>query len=78
VFRVTEALRAMLIPNVPDEDADQKLMYVSVSGLVPAQDDHSGSLLIDTSPPETDPQVTDSRVVTDETFDVPAEPGSPV
>jgi hypothetical protein len=65
-------------PNVPLVEADQNDRPVTVSGSVPAQFVHSGSFDAATLPPLAEPQVTASRVVTDDTFAVPAAPGAPV
>jgi hypothetical protein len=76
---VTELDRAMENPNVPDELADQNEMSVSVSGDVPAQADHAGAVpFVTTEPDDADAQVAAGRVVTDDTFAVPADPGAPV
>jgi hypothetical protein len=64
--------------KVPPLEAVQNEMSVSTSPLVPAHELHPGWLLAETDPPEAEPQVTASRVVTDDTFAVPAVPGSPV
>jgi hypothetical protein len=78
VSMVTGELRSMDSPNAPDVLADQNEMSVSVSGEVPAQFVHSGSLLAATDPADALPHVTASRVVTDDTFAVPFAPGAPV
>lgn len=64
--------------NVPDVDAVQNERSVSTSPLVPAHEPHPGWLLAETDPPEGEPQVTGCRVLTVDTFAVPADPGSPV
>jgi hypothetical protein len=79
VFIVTDADRAAENPNVPNVDADQKLTSVSISPLLPAQLDQAGIVpLAATDPPDADAHVTAGRVVTLDTFDVPALPGAPV
>jgi hypothetical protein len=78
VFIVTLELSCIDMLKVPLVLAVQKLMSVSVSGLVPAQLVHSGWLLALTTPADGAFQVTPSRVVTDETFAVPFAPGAPV
>jgi hypothetical protein len=66
-------------PNVPDVDADQNEISVSVSGDVPAQFDQAGAVPVDAiDPDDADAHVTAGRVVTDDTLDVPADPGAPV
>ena len=77
VSMVTLELSVIDIPNVPDVDADQNVMSVSVSPFVPAQEVHSGSFDADTVPADAVPHVTASRVVTLDTFAVPADPGVP-
>jgi hypothetical protein len=66
-------------PNVPDVDADQNEMSVSVSGDVPAQLDQAGAVPVEAiDPDDADAHVTAGRVVTLDTLDVPADPGAPV
>lgn len=78
VFIVTLVDNAIDMSNVPSVAAVQKLMSVSVSGLVPAQFVHAGWLLALTLAPEEAFQVTAGRVVTDDTLAVPFAPGAPV
>jgi hypothetical protein len=78
VSMVTDEDSVMDMLNVPDVLAVQKLMSVSTSPFVPAQDVHAGSLLAEIDPADADPHVTDCRVVTLDTAVVPADPGSPV
>jgi hypothetical protein len=75
---VTLAVSCIDAPNVPDEDADHKVIQDTTSPFVPAQDGHAGSLLAETAALDGDPHVTDSRVVVLLVLDVPADPGSPV
>ena len=75
---VTDEFSAIDRPNVPLLLADQNEMSVTTSPLLPAHDVHSGSLLAAISPADAEPHVTASRVVTLDTSDVPALPGSPV
>jgi hypothetical protein len=63
----------------PADDASQTLMLVTISPFVPAQFDHAGKVVVIAfDPADAADQVIAGRVVTDETFDVPAAPGSPV
>ena len=78
MFIVTLVDNAIDMSNVPSVAAVQKLMSVSVSGLVPAQFVHAGWLLALTLAPEEAFQVTAGRVVTDDTLAVPFAPGAPV
>jgi hypothetical protein len=78
VCMITDEASCIDNPNVPDVAADQNDMSVSVSGLVPPHDVHSGSSLALMLPADADPHVTASRVVVEETLLVPAEPGAPV
>jgi hypothetical protein len=68
----------MDMSNVPLVEAVQNEMSVSTSPFVPAQLVHAGVFDAEIDPADADPHVTDCRVVTLDTFDVPAEPGSPV
>jgi hypothetical protein len=66
-------------PNVPDVDADQNEMSVMISPFVPAHVVQVGAVPVELiAPAAADAQETASRVVTDETLDVPADPGAPV
>jgi hypothetical protein len=65
-------------PNVPDVDADHRVIHETISPFVPAHDDQVCVSDETIDPPDADAQVIASRVVTDETLDVPADPGSPV
>jgi hypothetical protein len=79
VCMVTLDESCMENPNVPDVDADQKEISVSVSGDVPAQLVQAGAVPVDAiDPDDADAHVTPGRVVTDDTLDVPADPGAPV
>ncbi len=78
VLIVTELASTIDMLKVPADDAVQKLMSVSVSGLVPAQFVHAGWLLAVTLAPDDAFQVTAGRVVTDDTLAVPLAPGAPV
>jgi hypothetical protein len=78
VFMVTLDESCIDMLNVPVVAWVQNEMSVSVSGDVPAHDVHSGSLDAEMEPAEALPHVTASRVVTDDTAVVPAEPGSAV
>jgi hypothetical protein len=79
VCMTTDDDSCMENPNVPDVDADQKEISVSVSGDVPAQFDQAGAVPVELiDPPDDAAHDTAGRVVTDETLDVPADPGAPV
>jgi hypothetical protein len=81
VSMVILALSAIVPPQsaeVLPVDSSQPVMYSSVSGLVPAHEDHVGVLVIAISELAELPQVSASRVVTDDTAVVPAAPGSAV
>jgi hypothetical protein len=66
-------------PNVPEDDADQNEMSVSVSGDVPAQFVQAGAVPVDDcDPADAAAHDTAGRVVTLDTLDVPAAPGAPV
>jgi hypothetical protein len=66
-------------PNVPELEADQKEISVSVSGDVPAQLVQAGAVPVEAiDPPDDAAHVTAGRVVTLDTLDVPAAPGAPV
>src|SRR5258708_20077450 len=62
----------------PELDASQTEMLVTTSPLVPAQFDHAGNVAaIAIAPADAAAHVIAGRVVTADTFDVPAAPGSP-
>lgn len=79
VFITTEALSVIAPPKVPDVLADHSEIAVTVSPFVPAHDVQLGSVpFADLLAPDALAHVTAFRVVVDDTFDVPAEPGAPV
>ena len=79
VWTVFDAVSAIEYRNVPAVDASHTLMYVSVSGDVPAHDVHDGNVAIAAIEPDAAaPNVSAGRVVTDEGALVAADPGSAV
>jgi hypothetical protein len=76
VFMVTLELSCIDRPKVPELDSDQNEMSVSTSPFVPAQLVHDGWLDAVTDPADAEFHDTDGRVVTEDTFDVPAAPGA--
>jgi hypothetical protein len=64
--------------NVPAVLASQTLKWVTVSGEVPAQDDHVGVFDIEMDPADAALNVADGRVVTELAALAADAPGSPV
>src|SRR5260370_35402551 len=78
-FVVLGRVSSQLNRKFPERDASQTEMLVTTSPLVPAQFDHAGNVAaIAFAPADAAAHVIPGRVVTDDTFDVPAAPGSPV
>jgi hypothetical protein len=79
VFIVTLADSVTAAWKLPAVLASHPLIAVTVSPLVPAHEFHDGSVpFADTLAPDAVAHVVAGRVVTDETFAVPADPGAPL
>jgi len=74
VVIVTELPKFADHRKLPPDDASQNETPVTTSLLVPAHDDQAGVLLRLIEPADAAANVAAGRVVTDETFDVPAPP----
>jgi hypothetical protein len=79
VLMVFARVSRTLKRKFPALDASHTEMLVTISPFVPAQFDQDGSVAVMAlDPADATDQVIAGRVVTDDTFDVPAAPGSPV
>jgi hypothetical protein len=74
VVIVTELPKFADQRKLPPDEESQNEHPVTTSLLVPAHDDQAGVLLRLIEPAEAAANVAAGRVVTDETFDVPAAP----
>ncbi len=79
VLTVLDAVSSTENRKLPLAFASQMEMFVTTSPFVPAQFAHAGNVaVIAFDPADAADQVIAGRVVTDDTFDVPFGPGSPV